>query len=73
MPPRPPWHARAAAIHKDVEALRVPVLDRTLVERVFSIERRTAQRLLGRILALTELAAADYAGFAARFALEQEP
>lgn len=166
MPPRPPWHARAAQIRKDVETLRVPVLDRYLIEQLFGIERRTAQRLLrtleghvsaqtaivtreavlvmlddllaqkpiaaeaarkqrlaaaledleqeaepkatpiatitvteeawpegvslsapdalsirftgpenllGRILALTELAAADYAAFAEQFALEQEP
>ena len=46
MPPRPPWHARAATIRKDLERLRVPVLDRAMIEQVFHIERRTAQRLL---------------------------
>jgi hypothetical protein len=46
MPARPPWHARAAQIRRDLEKLPVPILDRAVVERVFGVERRTAQRLL---------------------------
>jgi hypothetical protein len=46
MPAKPPWHAHAATIRAALEKLAIPVLDRAAVERLFSIERRTAQRLL---------------------------
>jgi hypothetical protein len=46
MPAKPPWHAHAREIRRDLEKLPIPVLDRAAVERLFGIERRTAQRLL---------------------------
>jgi hypothetical protein len=46
MPARPPWHANAAQIRRDLEKLPIPVLDRAAIELLFSVERRTAQRLL---------------------------
>jgi hypothetical protein len=46
MPAKPPWHAHAREIRRDLEKLPIPVLDRASVEKLFGIERRTAQRLL---------------------------
>ena len=47
MPAEPQWLLRLPAIIEEISALDAPVVDRSVIERVFGVRRRRAIHLLG--------------------------